>query len=209
MELKKRNIGYAFTLLVAINLYLICEETNYKYQKMMASDITSDHVAFFANSWGHVNTSIWLLFVIYPFYLLLKLLFITCILDTGFALSKKEIPFKTLFITVLFGEFVYIIPAIYKLIWQPDWWENPYLPFVNFSAISFLNSKNPTFFIKYLANAYSLIEFLYVFVIILLISYLSTIKWKESSVLVMKTYGFAYFLWSLGIGIYLSNINPT
>lgn len=206
MELKKLNILYAFTFLVAINLYLIFEETSYKYQSMIASDAMGDHLAFFENMFDKVNKSIWLLFIIYPFYLFLKLIFITCILDNGFALSKKQTHFKILFTAVLGGEFVYILPALYKLIWKPDWWASPYLPFINFSAIGFLNLQNPSFFIKYLSNAYSLFELMYVFLLILLVSYLNNIKWKESSLLVIKSYGLAYFAWSLCLGVYLSTI---
>nr|MBC7611625.1 hypothetical protein [Pseudopedobacter sp.] len=146
------------------------------------------------------------LLLLYPLFLCFKLFGITCILDTGFTLLKKNIPFQQLLLAVILAEYVYIFPDLIKLVGQQRWLENPYLPYLSFTPLWFFEQPAIPFFLKYLFNSFNLFECIYILLLSYAISTFHQTGFLNNCISVLKTYGIFILGWSLCIGLYLENI---
>jgi hypothetical protein len=206
MRTSIKTISYCLLLLLGLKLYLLFEITRLRFDYLASVNIIDDQASLTNLLLERQQNASLFLLLIYPIFLCGKILGITCILDTGFSLLKKTVPFRLLLLGVILAEYVYIFPDLIKLIWQQKWLENPYLPYLSFTPFPLLDQPTLPFFLKYLFNSFNLFECLYILLLSYAISALQKSAFLNNGILVIKTYGTFLLCWSLCIGLYLENI---
>lgn len=99
------------TLIFLSNHILVTEDLYYSFfNEQMSFERISEFIA--------VSKRIeWVIYLIIPLYLLLKLFVVACCLSTGALLFGYNVNFSKFFYAALFADLVFIIAPILKLIW--------------------------------------------------------------------------------------------
>jgi hypothetical protein len=107
----------------------------------------------------------WFIYFLFPLYLLLKILFITCTFSIGTFFSNGEISFKRLLSVVITSEYIFFIPFFIKLIWfiffQPNYTLEDIKYFYPLSILSLLDQQEIANWLVYPLQLLNFFELVY------------------------------------------------
>ena len=208
-QVKNLHLLLLFLLVVLLNWYFMYTETALKYDTLAANgfqiDIANDS-AFTLKFFGLQKKLQIGILLFYPFYLLIKVLVIYSLIDLVILfIDYPKLPLKLLCYFILLAEMIFTFPHILNQIWQQNWSANPYLPYLDYSLLSFIVDFEIPFALKYLAHNLNIFELFYILALVIFFSEAKHYTIKLSAVLIFRSYGIGMLLWSLMVGLYLSS----
>ena len=158
-----------------------------------------------------ITSGIYSYVYLYPFYYLLKVVFIALILATGLQSIKRELSFYTLIFFVCICELLLIVPDIAKLVWFTYLNHGDYLRihfrFYSFGTLAnFFDSEQLTPWLWQLLQSFSIWDLSYLLLLAYFICTHYKLKFDLSFKIVCYTYGVSYFLFTLLTCLFLFNL---
>lgn len=196
------NSTFKFTLvslgtLIAITL-LIISVTNRLILTVNFYDINGNYLAGNPSQENEVFDSLlkWI-YISTVGYMLFKLFLISLILYTALYLSDKQVRFTRIFNVVTLCDFIFILPAIIKILWfhfnYPEGtllqWQNLHI----LSAMSMFGNVTPDWY--YPLETLNVFEIVYWFLLAFGISKITRLDFDNSLRIILSSYVPALFIW--------------
>jgi len=151
----------------------------------------------------------WSIFI--PLVLLIKISIIAAILDAGCFLFDKTVKYSKLFRVVLIGEFIFLLPALFKTVWfyffQQDYTLEDLQYFYPFSALNIVDYKGLDVWWIYPLQTINVFEIAYWIVLAYLLdkALKTPIKQNTGLKIVASSYGVGLSIWVIGIMFFTLN----
>jgi hypothetical protein len=152
----------------------------------------------------------WITYLVLPVIYLLKLSLLTLVLLAGTIFWNIKISFTKLFQIALIAEFLFILPAIIKLLWfmfvKKDYELMDLQTFYPLSLLNLLNAKDMPQWLIYPLQLVNVFELLYWFILSYGIALVTKERWPKMLGLVASSYGVALFVWVVFITFITINL---
>ena len=149
----------------------------------------------------------WIVYVIDPLLILLKITVITLVLDIGCFFFNTKIKFGRLFNIVVKAEFIFLLVIVFKTIWfyffQTDYTFEDIQYFYPLSAINIVGYKDLQDWLIYPFQVLNLFEIAYWFILAFLIGRELKLGIDKGLSIVLSSYGVGLLVWVVGV-VFLS-----
>lgn len=142
---------------------------------------------------------VWVSYIIIPTLTLLKLTLVSSCLSIGLYFFTNQFLFKSVFGVVLIAEFIFLMPALLKIIWfsiiQTDYSLQDLRFFYPLSALNFFDYTQVEIWLIYPLQLLNVFELLYWLVLAKGVNQLIERNFVKSFELVLVSYGTGLLLW--------------
>jgi hypothetical protein len=161
------------------------------------TDEQINQILYYKNKWN------WVKYVITPFFLILKVLIISAILDIGCFFFGKEIKYRKLFNIVVKAEFIFLLVIVFKTSWfyffKTDYNLENLQYFYPLSAINIVGYQSLDIWFIYPLQILNLFEVAYWFILAYLIGKEINETTEKGFSIVASSYGVSLLIWVAGI----------
>lgn len=151
-------------------------------------------------------------YVFIPVYFLLKFSLISLWIMAGVILFGYRVSFRPLFHTVMLAEVVWLLPAIFTMIWfglfKPDFSLGEINDFQFLSLMHFFDAGAMDAWLKFTLKSMNLFVLIYVAVLAIGIGRLISIGFRKSLKFTSMIFLFGYFLWIIFVDFLTINLIP-
>lgn len=144
----------------------------------------------------------WVEIAVVPLELLIKISLISGVLYLGTFLFDKKIAYKRLFTIVTKAEFVFVVAALFKLLWfvfQNDYSLEDIQNFYPLSILSVMGYEDVASWFKYLFKTLNLFEVAYLIVLTYLIQKEIRDTTDKAFKIVVSSYGSGLVIWIVSL----------
>lgn len=153
----------------------------------------------------------WLVFLIMPILLLIKIGIISALLDIGCFFFSKEIKYKKLFNLVVKAEFIFLLVIIFKTTWfyffQPNFTLEDLQNFYPLSALNIIGYQGLEAWFIYPFQVLNLFELAYWIILAYLIGKELNENTDKGFSIVASSYGVGLLIWVVGVMFLTLNIS--
>lgn len=153
-----------------------------------------------------------IIFLIYPFWMGLKISIIAAILDAGCFFFSKEIKYKKLFNIVVKAEFIFLLVIVFKTAWfyffKTDYNLEDLQYFYPLSALNIIGYEGLQPWFIYPFQILNLFELFYWFILAYLIGKeINDTESTKGMQIVASSYGVGLLIWVVGVMFFTLNMS--
>lgn len=203
--------SYYILLLVVLNLILFLLFKNTLYTEQLYYSHYSEKLFFeqITNVIENQKKWEWLIYVIMPLFLLIKVSIISKILDLGCFIFNQKLKFKQLFNSVVKAEFIFLLVIIFKTAWFYFFKTNYTLEdlqyFYPLSALNIVGYEDLEAWWVYPLQVFNLFELAYWFILAYLLGKALNTNIDKGLHIVASSYGVGLLIWVVGIMFFTLN----
>jgi hypothetical protein len=188
------NIVISLALLAYVQEVFLSDDMFYNFYIQQLSEEQIEKMLNQQHEYSYLG------YIITPIFYIIKLLIVSTCLYTGSYISQKQaIRFKDLMSIVVVADFIFLIPALFKIVWftfgKTDFTLEDLQHFSPLSLLNIFDVQHVEKWLIYPLHAFNVFEIAFWFLLGWLLMPILKKGFTESFTFVMASYGSAFLMW--------------